>query len=200
VVEGFGGIVQGLAKDVIGHDYPRYLPLLVFIFTWTWINNAIGLIPGFGSATDNMNTTLAMGLVAFVYYHFQGFRAHGIKYFQQLAGHLHGVMLILLGPAMFVIELISHAVRPVTLSIRLRTNIYADHAVFKAIAGAVNDLGKYLGEIWGPLGAAVGFLSSSLMPVPLIFLGLLVSTVQAFVFTLLTTVYVGMATAHEDDH
>jgi F-type H+-transporting ATPase subunit a len=193
-----GEFVQGVAKDVIGHHYGKYLPLLIFIFLWTWVNNLMGLIPGLGSSTDSMNTTLAMALVTFLYYNYQGFKSHGFKYLEHFTGHLHGTLLLLLGPVMFVIETVSHMIRPMTLGIRLRTNIYADHTVFGIISGLVQDLGKTLEASLGAFGAAIGYVLSSLVPVPVVFLGLLVCTIQAFVFTLLTTIYVGMATAHEE--
>jgi F-type H+-transporting ATPase subunit a len=193
-----GGFVQGLAKEIIGHHYAPYLPLLVFIFLWTLINNLLGMFPGFGSATDNLNTTLAMGATVFMYYNFQGFRAHGFKYLEHFTGHLHGVLLLILGPVMFVIEVVSHMIRPVTLSIRLRSNVYADHTVYGIFTSLLGKLGHVLGEKLGAVGHAIGFVLEGLGPVPIVILGLLVAVIQAFVFTLLTTIYVGIATAHEE--
>ncbi len=193
-----GEFIQGLAKEIIGHHYAEYLPVLLFIFIWTLANNLLGMVPGFGSTTDNLNTTLAMGFSVFVYYNIQGVRSHGIKYLEQFAGHLQGLLLLFLGPAMFVIELISHSVRPLTLGIRLRTNIYADHSVHSIITGLINDFAHGLGEKYGALGSFFGGLMASLAPVPIMFLGALVCVIQAFVFTLLTMVYVSMATAHEE--
>jgi len=193
-----GEFVQNLAKDVIGHEYYKYLPVLIFIFMWTLLNNCLGMIPGLGSATDNLNTTIAMGLSVFVYYNFLGFKSHGIKYLEQYTGHMHGWLLLFLGPVLFVIELISHAVRPMTLGIRLRSNIYGDHTVFSIFSALFNDLGAYLGKTFGPVGEVFGALVSSLGPVPIVILGLMVCVIQAFVFTLLTTIYIGIATAHDE--
>jgi F-type H+-transporting ATPase subunit a len=195
-----GEFVQGIARDIIGHHYASYLPLLIFIFMWTLVNNVLGLVPGFGSSTDNLNTTLGMGLVVFVYYNFQGFRSHGVRYLEHFAGHLHGLLLLFLGPVMFVIEIISHAVRPVTLGMRLRSNMYADHTVHGIVMNLFADLGTFLTAKLGFIGSALGFLISGLGPIPIVLLGLLVCILQAFVFTLLTSIYVGMATAHDDEH
>lgn len=193
-----GGLVQGLAKDIIGQHYEKYLPLLIFIFMWTLLNNLLGVVPGFGSATDNLNTTLAMGMSVFFYYNYQGFKAHGFKYLEHFTGHLHGALLLILGPVMFVIELISHSVRPATLGIRLRSNIYGDHMVFGIFTDLFHKLSDSLALWLGPVGRVLGFICQSLGPVPIVVLGLLVCVIQAFVFTLLTTIYVGIATAHDD--
>jgi F-type H+-transporting ATPase subunit a len=151
--------------------------------------------------TDNdgfLNSTLSMGLVVFVYYNIMGFKAHGFKYLEHYTGHLHGVLLLLLGPLMFVIELISNAVRPVTLGIRLRTNIFADHTVYGIISGLFKDLAHFLNDSFGVIGGAIGHLLALVGPIPIVILGLLVCIIQAFVFTMLTIIYMGMATAHED--
>ncbi len=193
-----GEFVQGLAKDIIGHEYPKYLPILIFIFMWTLANNLLGLIPTMGSATDSLNTTLAMGFAVFIYYNAIGFKTHGLKYLEHFTGHVHGALLLLLGPVLFVIELISHSVRPMTLGIRLRSNIYGDHLVYGIFTGLFKDVGAFLGEKLGVVGHIIGAVGSSLGPVPIMILGLLVCVIQAFVFTLLTTIYIGMATAHDD--
>jgi F-type H+-transporting ATPase subunit a len=198
LVEVIGEFIQGVAKGIIGDHYAPYLPLLSFIFVWTLLNNMLGMVPGFASATDNLNTTLAMGLLVFFYYNYQGFRSHGFKYLEHYTGHLHGVLLLILGPVMFVIELVSHMVRPVTLGIRLRSNIYGDHTIYGIVAGLFKDLAVFMSEKFGTIGGLIGSLIAALGPVPIVCLGLLIAFIQAFVFTLLTTIYVGMATAHED--
>ncbi len=193
-----GELVQGIARDIIGPHYYKYYPLLLFIFLWTLINNFLGNLPGLASATDNLNTTLGMGLCVFIYYNAVGIKEHGFKYLEQYTGHLHGLLLLFLGPVMFVIEVISHSVRPVTLGIRLRTNIFADHQVHHAIVGMLDGVSHSLTESLGAFGSAIGFLISAIGPVPILILGLLVVVIQAFVFTLLTMIYIGLATAHEE--
>ncbi|HVJ63679.1 MAG TPA: F0F1 ATP synthase subunit A [Bdellovibrionota bacterium] len=193
-----GSFIQSLAKDIIGHHYATYLPLLTFMFIWTLTSNMLGLIPGLGSPTDNLNTTLAMGVFVFLYYNYQGFRSHGFHYLEQFAGHLSGVLLLLLGPMMFVIELISHSVRPITLGIRLKANISADHAIYGTIRDLCIQVADAMGNSMGAFGKALGWVFISLGPVPIVILGILVCVIQAFVFTLLTTIYIGLATAHEE--
>lgn len=197
-----GSFVLGVARDNIGAHYADYLPLLIFIFLWTLVNNLLGMLPGFGSATDNYNTTLSMGVVTFVYYNIMGFRAHGFKYLEHYTGHLHGSLLLILGPLMFVIELVSNLARPVSLGIRLRSNIFGDHMVYGIVSDLIKGLGDAIGIKLGVVGSAIGWIITAVGPVPIVALGLMVCVIQAFVFTLLTTIYVGMATAHagEEHH
>lgn len=194
----FGSFIQGIAKDIIGHHYVEYLPILIFMFIWTLTNNLLGLIPGLGSPTDNLNTTLAMGVFVFIYYNVQGFRSHGIRYLEHFAGHLSGVLLLLLGPMMFAIELISHMVRPITLGIRLRSNISGDHVIYGVIRDLCIRVAHSMESSMGVVGKALGWVIMGLGPVPIVILGILVCVIQAFVFTLLTTIYIGLATAHEE--
>ena len=103
-----------------------------------------------------------------------------------------------MGPVLFVIETISHLVRPLTLGIRLRSNIHADHSVFGVISQQFMTIREGMAESMGGFGEFLGTFIAALGPIPILLLGLLVATIQAFVFLLLTTVYIGMATAHEE--
>jgi len=132
----------------------------------------LGLIPGFLPPTDNINTNLAIALTVFVYYHIMGIKAHGVKNYLK---HFMGPILWL-GPLMIVIELIGHCVRPISLSLRLFGNITGDHLVLGIFSGLV------------PI----------LVPVVFMALGLFVSFIQAFVFSLLSMIYINLATAHEE--
>lgn len=147
----------------------------VFFYTGTltgfiFFNNAIGLIPGFNPPTDQFNTTIVLGLTAFVAYHVLGIQEHGFSYVKQF-----------LGPAWYLawlmlpIEIISHCVRPLSLALRLFGNITGDHKVGAVFFGLV------------PL----------IVPLPFLGLGLFVSVIQTFVFLLLTLVYMQMAISHD---
>ena len=200
IFEGIGDFVQNTASEVIGPSYPSFLPLLIFIFMWTLLNNLIGLIPFLGSATDNLNTTLAMGIAVFFYYNIVGFRIHKARYLEHFSGHLKGLLLLFLGPALFVIEVISHMIRPITLGVRLRSNIYGDHMVLQLILGLVESFKAFLSRNLGALGSFLGDLFHVLAPLPFLLLGILIALIQAFVFTLLTMIYIGMAASHEEEH
>ncbi|QQR81644.1 MAG: F0F1 ATP synthase subunit A [Deltaproteobacteria bacterium] len=168
--------VLGLMEGIMGaEEAPKYFPLIGTVFIYVFLCNAIALVPGFLPPTDNFNTTLGLGLIVFIYYNAMGIKAQG------LIGHLKHMWgpIFWLGPLIFVIELIGHCVRPVSLALRLFGNITGDHMVL----GIFSDL--------VPLGVPIIFLA----------LGLFVSFIQAFVFSLLSTIYIGLAVAHEhDDH
>lgn len=167
--------VVGLADMVIGEDEGRkFVPMFSAIFLFVFANNLAGLIPGLTPATDNINTTLALGLFIFAMYNYYGFKEHGIGYLKQFLGPL-----LLLAPLMVVIELIGHVVRPLTLGLRLYGNIMADHTVISVFIAMFE-------KFW-------------FIPVPAIFygMGLFVAFMQAFVFTMLSMIYVSMAISHD---
>jgi F-type H+-transporting ATPase subunit a len=159
-----------LTVSVIGHDAPIYFPIVGSLFVFILSANLIGLIPIFQPATDNMNTTLALGVFVFLYYNYAGFKVHGIRYLKHFLGPV-----VWLGPLMLVIELASHLFRALSLGLRLRGNIMGDHIVLKIFS----DLVPYL--------------------VPVVFygIGVFVAFIQAFVFCLMTMVYISLSTSHD---
>jgi F-type H+-transporting ATPase subunit a len=163
--------MYGLTESVIGHhDAAVHFPFIGSVFLFIFVQNVLGLIPGFIPPTDNLNTTLALGLFVFVYYNYYGFKTNGIGYLKHFLGPV-----LPLAPLMLIIELISHLARPLSLGLRLRGNMTGDHMVL----GVFSELVPYL--------------------VPIIFmaLGLFVCFVQAFVFSLLTMVYISLASSHD---
>ncbi len=174
IIEALGEFLYGLCKSVLGEkDAQKHYTTIGSIFILIFFSNLIGLIPGFLPPTDNINTTLALGAFVFLYYNYHGIRTQGV------VGHIKHF----LGPVwylaflIFPIELISHAVRPVSLALRLRGNMFGDHLVL----GIFSDLVPWI------------------VPIPFMVLGLFVCFIQAFVFTLLTMVYISLATAHHDE-
>ncbi len=161
----------GLMEDIVGKDAPKYFPLIGTLFIFIFLNNLLSVVPGFLPPTDNINTTLACGLTTFLYYNYVGFKENGVGYLKHFMGPI-----IWLGPLMLVIEVIGHLVRPVSLGLRLFGNITGDHLVL----GIFSDL--------VPLVVPVVFLG----------LGTFVSFIQAFVFSLLSLIYVGLAVEHEE--
>jgi F-type H+-transporting ATPase subunit a len=160
-----------LTENVIGHhDAPIYFPLIGTIFVFIFFSNILGLIPGILPATENMNTTVALGVFVFFYYNYAGFRANGVSYLKHFLGPVWW-----LAPLMLVIELASHLFRPLSLALRLRGNIMGDHVVLHAFS----DLVPFL------------------LPVVFYGLGVFVAFIQAFVFCLMTMVYISMSTAHD---
>lgn len=160
-----------LTESVIGHhEAPVYFPLIGTLFVFIFTSNLIGLIPGFVAPTGDLNTTLALGLFVFIYYNVAGFKAHGAGYLKHFLGPVWW-----LAPLLLIIELASHIFRPFSLALRLRGNMMGDHLVLSVFSGLV----PYL------------------LPVIFYGLGLFVSFVQAFVFCLLTMVYISLSTAHD---
>lgn len=162
--------VTGLVDMVIGREGRVYTPMFAAVFTFVLVNNLIGIIPGMTPATENLNTTIPMGVFIFLVFNYLGLREHGFHYVK----HFFGPVLFL-APLMFVIEIISVLVRPVSLGLRLANVMGGDHKV----------VGIFLDLI--PIG----------VPIPFYLMGIFICFVQAFVFTLLSMVYVALATAHE---
>ena len=164
--------VLGLMAGVMGEKAAkRYLPLVGTLFMFILFSNLLGLIPGFLPPTDTLKTNLALSVSVFVLSHIFGVREHGPKYFKHFLGPIWWLI-----PLMLPIELISHIARPVSLSMRLLGNIVGDH--------------KLVLVFFGILPFA--------LPVPFMVMGVLVCVVQAVVFSLLTTVYISQAVAHEE--
>lgn len=169
-MENFVSIIASLSDMVIGSPGRVFVPYFATIFLFIWFNNLLGLFPGMGAATGNLNTTMALGVFSFLVYNIYGFKEHGISYLKQLMGPL-----LLLAPLMFIIELISHLVRPFSLGLRLYGNMLGDHTV----------LGIFLD------------MAPVLIPVVFYFLGFFVCTMQAFIFTILSMVYISIALSHD---
>lgn len=169
------GFIYGLAKEIIGHQAKRYLPLLGTCFLFILFMNLMGLIPGFLPPTQMMNITLGLALVIFFSTHFFGIRESGFKYFKHFLGPMP-----VLAPLMLPIEIISHLARPLSLSLRLFGNMTGDHAVVGAFL-AMGAIGWFIPAIFMGLGLFVCFL-------------------QAFIFTILSTIYIGGAIAHTEEH
>ncbi|TDJ00202.1 MAG: ATP synthase F0 subunit A [Candidatus Dadabacteria bacterium] len=163
-----------LFTNVLGssEQAKKYFPLLGASFFFIMFANLLGSIPGFLPPTGNFNTTVACALVIFVMYNYYGFKENGLSYIKHFAGPV-----IFLAPLMFVIELISHFVRPLSLSLRLFMNITGDHLVL----GVFTNLIHYI------------------IPAIFVGLGLFVALLQAFIFTVLSAIYISLATSHETE-
>ncbi len=148
-----------------------YFPLIATFALFILVSNLIALIPGFYPPTANLNTNAALALTVFAMTHFVGIKEHGFSYLKHFMGPI-----LLLAPLMFIIELISHLARPLSLSLRLFGNMYGHEIVLMIFL------------------ALVPFL----LPVPMMLMGVLVAFIQTFVFTLLAMIYI--AGALEEAH
>ncbi len=169
--------ILNLVEETIGHKWGKHLfPFVCTIFIYILLCNLMGLVPGFTAATANVNTNAGMAIPVFFATHIYGIRIHGIKYINHFLGPVRSPAAIVLMLLMFVIELIGHIARPLTLTVRLFGNMIAKHILLIVLA------------ILAPL----------IIPGVILALGFLVSVVQALVFALLTTCY--LAGAVEEAH
>jgi F-type H+-transporting ATPase subunit a len=171
VAEMLHEFIGGQAEQVIGHGYERFQAYVTCIFLFVLICNLSGLIPGITAPTTSIMVTLGLAIPTFFFYNFHGIRAQGpIGYLKHFAGPVWWMAWLI-----FPIEIFSDVIRIMSLSVRLYANMFA--------------------------GDLVTMVFFSLVPVgvPVIFLGLhlFVSLIQAFVFMLLTMIYLSLAVSHE---
>jgi F-type H+-transporting ATPase subunit a len=162
------------SESIIGHGYERFQAFVTCVFMFVLICNLIGLIPGIKAPTQSGAVTLGVAVAVFLYYNFHGIRVQGtIGYLKHFAGPIWWI-----APLLFLIEIISHLARMMSLSIRLWANMFAGDLV------------------------TLVFFSLFPLAIPAIFLllHLFVSVIQAIVFTLLTMIYLSQAVAHEGEH
>ena len=174
--------VISMGKDVVGEDLAKhYLPLVATIGIVVFVANMIGIIPGFESPTSNINFTLALAITVFVYYNYEGVKKRGfIKYIQSFVhlGEMNPIAKFAMSVFMYPIEIVSHLSRIVSLSFRLFGNIKGDDlflAVILMLAPFIAPLAPFA------LLTFMGFL-------------------QAFIFMILTYVYLAGAVLVDDDH
>ncbi len=160
--------------NIIGEQGKKFLPLVATIGLFIFFCNLIGLVPGFMSPTSKLNVTVACALVVFLYYHWQGIKSQGVlKYLKHFLGPIPAI-----APLLLPIEIISHFSRVVSLSIRLFGNIFAEELLIVVIASII----------------------PFFLPLPFMVVAVFTSFIQAFVFVLLTCVYLAGAVAHEEKH
>ena len=165
------GFLNEQAEEQVGHDGHHYLAFFGTIFFFILFSNLIGVIPGFESPTMIPSVPAGCAVAAFFYYNIVGIQANGVfKYLAHFAGPMP-----LLAPLMIPIEMVSHLARPLSLTIRLFANMYAGEQV------------------------TLVFIKLTWLFVPVAFMGLhvFVSFLQAYIFMLLTMMYVAGAVAHE---
>jgi len=176
VVEEIGNFLE----SVIGPKGRRYVWLLGTVALYILCGNLLGIIPGLSTPTSNLNTTVALAVTIFIAYNVIGVIEHGWRYLLHFLGPVP-----LLAPIMVPIEIIGHLARPVSLSIRLFGNMFGEHTVTAILL-----------SLWTLVIPYLIYLGLVL------WLGLFVAVVQAFVFLMLSCVYIAGALegGHEEDH
>ena len=167
------GFVHKMVEDICGKEGLRYFPYIMAIFMFTICANVVGLLPFSFTTTSHLAVTAGLAFTIFIAITAIGFYKNGLGYFGLLwVSSAPGF----LRPVLFVIELISYFVRPISHSIRLMGNMMAGHAVIKVFAGFAGVMG---------LGAIVPIFGI----VAIYGLEMMVTVIQAYVFTILTCVY-----------
>jgi len=165
---------ENLIVEIIGEQGKKYLPMIATIGLFIFFCNILGLAPGFMSPTSKLNVTVGCALVVFVYYHWQGIKSQGLfRYLKQFTGPIP-----VLAPLLLPIEIISHFSRPLSLSLRLFGNIFAEELLILVIASIL----------------------PFFLPLPFMVIAIFTAAIQAFVFVLLACIYVAGAVAHEEEH
>ena len=166
-------IVHGLEEfmvEITGEEGRAFFPYIGTVFLFILFSNLIGLLPGFYSPTANINTPLALALCTFIFTHYLGIKFHGVKYIKHFLGPIPA-----LAPLFFPIEVIGHTARVLSLTLRLFGNIMGEDLVLLILIFLA---GKFLA------------------PLPMMFLAVFTSAVQAFIFTLLSMMYFAGSMEH----
>jgi F-type H+-transporting ATPase subunit a len=165
---------ETLLAELIGEEGQKYLPMVATLGLFILACNLLGLVPGFMSPTSKINVTAGCALTVFVYYHWQGIKSQGFfKYLKHFMGPIP-----FLAPLMLPIEVISHFSRPLSLSMRLFGNIFAEELLILIMASIL----------------------PFLLPLPFMLIAIITAIVQAYVFVLLSCIYIAGAVAHEEEH
>ncbi len=171
--------LASLARDRMGDDWRKYFPIVGTMFVFILFSNLIGLLPGIEGATSDVKTTAAWAVISWIVYTWVGIAKHKQNYLIKFMGpsffekEIMGrtVHFRLLAPLMMALEIPLDLARMLTLAIRLLANMFADHTVIAVWLSLV------------PIGIPAIFMG----------LGLIVSFLQAFIFSLLTMIYIGLA-------
>ncbi len=184
-------LVEGMYNflyTILGKEARRYTPFLGTLFFYILAMNWIGLIPGGHSPSTSLNITASLAIMVFLYAQYTGVRRLGILgYLNHMAGEPRGVIAWCMVPLLFPLHLIGEVAKPFSLALRLFGNITGEDVLVAVFVG---------------LGiACLAFMNSPVglpLHLPFILLGLLLSTIQALVFTLLSSIYILMMLPHEE--
>ena len=173
IIELLTEMLVGMAEQTMGHKWRTYFPFVATLFLFILFANLLGLIPGLGGATTNASVTWAWAIISFAVHQYVGIKENGFGYVKHFIGPVWW-----LAPLYIVIEFVSHLSRVFTPAVRLLANMSADHIVV---------------GVWLALVPVV---------VPAVFLGLgvVVAFLQAYVFAMLSMIYIGLALHHDDSH
>jgi F-type H+-transporting ATPase subunit a len=185
--------VRDVLDDAAGQHARSFIDVVGSITIFVLFSNLMSLFPMFSAPTGNVTVPLACATLTFLYFNFQGVRHRGVGNY---LAHFGGGTPIWIAWLIFIVEIISTSARVLSLTVRLYANIFASDVIYGLFLGLLAQV-----SVWGwgkshGLGIALGIFPA-LIPLAFIGLHLLVSFIQAFIFTVLPSVYLGMATAEE---
>ena len=189
---GYDAVRRNMGEGSIGHGYEKHMPFLATLFFFILVANVVGLIPSFKTPTGSLSVTWALALMSFIYFNFWGIKAKGgWGYIKSIAPS--GLPAVLV-PVIWLFEFVSLLIRLLTLAVRLYGNMFAGHMVLGIFAILINvflfDAIETSSLVMG-LPAIVWFIFLCAMYA----LECLVAFLQAYVFTVLSAVYIGLATS-----
>jgi F-type H+-transporting ATPase subunit a len=171
--------IKGMITSIIGENGFRHFPVVATFAILILVSNLMGHFPLFMSPTASVNVTFALGITSFVYYNYIGIKENGLfGHIAHFAGPKLPLLMLPITALIFFIEIISNSIRPLTLGVRLFANLYADEMVFLEISNLAPPYTHFF------------------VPLIITFLGVFVAFVQAFVFTLLSMIYISEVTHH----
>jgi F-type H+-transporting ATPase subunit a len=183
--------VRDLVDDIVGHGGERHLPMLGAIGMFILLCNLLALIPGFMSPTAEVTVPLGCSVVVFLYYNWFGIRHHGpVGYGKTLLGPVPAI-----SPLMFLIETISHFARMLSLTVRLWANMMVSELIYMSFLGLTMGLFLFARHL-NPVGYISGIIPVGI-PLALTLFHVFEAILQAFIFTILSVIYLGLAVAEE---
>lgn len=167
--------LEGFVTTIVGPDLAgEFVPFFATVFIYILCENLIGIVPGLKSPTSVFSNCLAMALVIFLMTHYLGFTRQGLGYLKHFWGDVWWM-----GPLMFPIHVIGEIARPISLTLRLFGNIMGEDVVILVLTI---------------------YLFPFLVPLPMMFMAIFTSVIQAMVFTILSGIYVSGAARHAEGH
>ena len=183
--------VKDLVDDIVGHGAERHIPILGTIGIFILMCNMLALVPGFMSPTAEKTVPLGCALIVFLYYNRFGLGKHGVLgYLKTLMGPVPAI-----SPIMVIVETISHFARLLSLTVRLWANMMVSELIYVSFLGLTLALFTFLGHM-NPIGYASAVVPVAI-PLALALFHVFEAVLQAFIFTILAIVYLGMAVGEE---
>jgi F-type H+-transporting ATPase subunit a len=191
LVNPMGVGIKDLLDDIVGHGSDEHIPLIGTIALFIFFSNMLAVVPGLMSPTAAVTVPLGCAIVVFIYYNRFGLKKHGVGgYAKTLLGPVPAI-----SPIMFIVETFSHFARLLSLTVRLWANMMVSELIFVSFLGLSVGLFTFLGHL-----NSAGYVAAVVpvgIPLALTFFHIFEAVLQAFIFTILSIVYLGLATAEE---